>query len=149
MTKSKDLFQLMRQQEIETPNFLPTKKEIQLNTNTFIDNIINAGEIDKKELFAQARRLQESLNIICDKLLTSLPQENFEAYGIKGTFKSGYDKLNYLEDYICNDLAEQLKSRQELVKLATKSKDTIYDSAGVEVTRVSSNPTKDSLTISF
>ncbi len=40
---SKDLFQLMRQQEIETQNFLPNKKEIQFSSKKFITDLLEAG----------------------------------------------------------------------------------------------------------
>jgi hypothetical protein len=47
------------------------------------------------------------------------------------------------------NLEAKLKERAELIKVATKSKDTIYDSEGVEVTKVSSTQRKSSLAISF
>jgi hypothetical protein len=65
---SKDLFELMRQQEIETSNFLPNKKEIQFSATTFITNLIDGGEVDKYELLAQAKRMQEELDDITAKI---------------------------------------------------------------------------------
>jgi len=146
---SKDLFMLMREQEIQTSNFLPTKKEIQLNTKKFINKILDAGEVDKYELIAQAKRMQEALDTITDELLKVMPLENFEAYGLKGTFRNGGDTINYKECEIWSDIAKELKEREELLKLALKSEKEIYDENGVLVQKVSTTPRKSSLSISF
>jgi len=146
---SKDLFMLMREQEIQTSNFLPTKKEIQLNTKKFINKILDAGEVDKYELIAQAKRMQEALDTITDELLKVMPLENFEAYGLKGTFRNGGDTINYKECEIWSDIAKELKEREELLKLALKSEKEIYDENGVLVPKVSTTPRKSSLSISF
>jgi len=146
---SKDLFMLMREQEIQTSNFLPTKKEIQLNTKKFINKILDAGEVDKYELIAQAKRMQEALDTITDELLKVMPLENFEAYGLKGTFRNGGDTINYKECEIWSDIAKELKEREELLKLALKSDKEIYDENGVLVPKVSTTPRKSSLSISF
>jgi len=146
---SKDLFMLMREQEIQTSKFLPTKREIQLNTKKFINKILDAGEVDKYELIAQAKRMQEALDTITDELLKVMPLENFEAYGLKGTFRNGGDTINYKECEIWSDIAKELKEREELLKLALKSEKEIYDEAGILVPKVSTTPRKSSLSISF
>ena len=144
---SKDLFFLMREQEVQTSNFLPTKKEIQLSSQTFIKEILDAGEIDKFELLAQAKRMGEALDIINAELLKVLPQENFEAYGLKGTFRSGGDTINYAEDKIYAIIKKELDDRAELLKLALKQ--DVIDSYGNDVPKVSTTPRKSSLAISF
>lgn len=146
---SKDLFQLMRQQEIDTQNFLPNKLEIQLSAKTFIKDVLDAGEIDKFELLAQAKRMGEALEVINAELLKVLPQENFEAFGLKGTFRSGGETINYKDCEVWNDINRELKEREELLKLALKSQNEIYDAAGVQVPKVSTTPRKSSLAISF
>jgi hypothetical protein len=45
---SKDLFMLMREQEIQTSNFLPTKKEIQFSSKRFITDLLEAGVLVPK-----------------------------------------------------------------------------------------------------
>jgi hypothetical protein len=147
--KSKDLFQLMRQQEIETQNFLPNKKEIQFSSKKFITEILEAGEVDKYELIAQAKRMGEALDIINAELLKVLPQENFEAFGLKGTFRNGGDTINYKECEIWSDIQKELKEREELLKVALKSQKEVYDEAGVLVPKVSTTPRKSSLSITF
>jgi hypothetical protein len=146
---SKDLFQLMREQEIQTQNFLPNKKEIQFSAQTFIKDLLDAGEIDKIELLAQAKRMGEALEVINAELLKVLPQENFEGYGLKGTFRSGGETINYKDCEVWNDINRELKEREELLKLALKSHNEIYDAAGVQVPKVSTTPRKSSLAISF
>ena len=140
---------MLQEQSVETNNFLPTKKEIQLSAKSFVSNLLDAGQTDKMELYAQAVRINEALQIVTDELKNSIPQENCEAFGIKGTYRSGGETLNYKEDYVYAELEQKLKERAELIKVATKSKDTIYDSEGVEVTKVSSTQRKSSLAISF
>lgn len=149
MGANKNLFLMLQEQSVETNNFLPTKKEIQLSAKSFVSNLLDAGQTDKMELYAQAVRINEALQIVTDELKNSIPQENFEAFGIKGTYRSGGETLNYKEDLVYAELEQKLKERAELIKVATKSKDTIYDSEGVEVTKVSSTQRKSSLAISF
>ena len=146
---SKGLFELMQMEEIETTNFLPTKKELVNQSTNFITNILDSGEYNIHELLSQSKRASESLDVINSEILKRLPQENFEAFGLKGTFRQGGEKLNFSEDEVVAELEEKLKQRKELVKTATKSDEPIYDSDGVEVTKVSSTQIKSSLSISF
>ena len=149
MGANSNLFLMLQEQTVETNNFLPSKKEIQLSAKSFVSNLLEAGQTDKMELYAQAMRINEALQIVTDELKNSIPQENFEAFGIKGTYRAGGESLNYKEDVVYAELEQKLKERAELIKVATKSKDTIYDSEGIEVTKVSSTPRKSSLAISF
>lgn len=144
---SKNLFELMRQQEIDTQNFLPNKIEIQLSARTFVKDLLDAGETDKYELLAQAKRMGEALEVINAELLKVLPQENFEAFGLKGTFRSGGETINYSDDPIYCQLKADLDARAELLKLALKQ--DVIDAYGNEVPKVSTTPRKSSLAISF
>ena len=146
---SKDLFMLMREQEIQTSNFLPNKKEIQFSSKKFITEILDSGEVDKYELLAQAKRMQEALDTINEELLKIIPQENFESFGLKGTFRSGGDTINFKECEIWSNISKELKEREELLKLALKLDKEIYDESGVLVPKVSTTPRKSSLAISF
>mgnify|MGYP003438070120 FL=1 len=145
--RNKDLFMMMREEEIQTSNFLPTKKEIQLSSQKFITEILDSGEVDKYELLAQAKRLGEALEVINTELLKVLPQENFEAFGIKGTFRSGGDTINFSEDEIYATIKKDLDARTEQLKMAQKQ-DT-FDAYGNQVPKVSTTPRKSSLAISF
>ena len=145
--RNKDLFMMMREEEIQTSNFLPTKKEIQLSSQKFISELLEAGEVDKYELLAQAKRLGEALEVINAELLKVLPQENFEAFGIKGTFRSGGDTINFAEDEVYATIKKDLDARTEQLKMAQKQ-DT-FDAYGNQVPKVSTTPRKSSLAISF
>jgi hypothetical protein len=146
---NKDLFQMMREQEVQTQNFLPNKKEIQFSATKFITDVIDGGEVDKYELLAQAKRMQEALDVITAKILEVVPQENFEAFGLKGTFRNGGETINYKDDFKWSEIKEKLSEREMLLKVALKSNSSIYDDDGVEVTRVSTSPRKDTLAISW
>lgn len=146
---SKDLFLMMREQEIQTQNFLPNKKEIQFHAKEFISDILIEGNNDKYELFAQAKRMSEALDVVTNELLQSLPQENFEAWGLKGTYRNGGETVNFKDDPVWSDIQKQLKDREELLKVALKSQSEIYDSEGILVPKCSTTPRKSSLSISF
>ena len=137
----------MREQEIQTSNFLPNKKEIQFSAKTFIKDVLDAGETNKFELLAQAKRMGEALDVINAELIKVLPQENFEAFGLKGIFRSGGDTINYSDDAIYTQLKADLDARAELLKLALKQ--DVIDSYGNDVPKVSTTPRKSSLAISF
>ncbi len=149
MGANSNLFLMLQEQSVETNNFLPTKKEIQLSAKSFVSNLLDAGQTDKMELYAQAVRLNEALQIVTDELKSSLPAENFEAFGIKGTYRNGGSTPNYSEDEKWQQLKNALTDREMLLKVAQKSNDTIYDSEGCEVPKVSENIRKSSLSISF
>ena len=144
---SKDLFMMMREQEVQTSNFLPNKKEIQFSAKKFISQILEDGETDKLELLAQAKRMLEALDVITAELLKVIPLENFEAYGLKGTFRSGGDTINYSDDAIYQQLKADLDARAELLKLALKQ--DIIDVYGNDVPKVSTTPRKSSLAITY
>lgn len=144
---SKDLFMMMREQEVATSNFLPTKKELAKSSKDFAEQLIDSGNYSTEELYAQALRLKEALSVIEGTLKGKLPQENFEAFGIKGTYRSGGDTINYSEDEVWTQLKKDLDDRTELLKLAQKQ--DIIDAYGNEVPKVSTTPRKSSLAISF
>ena len=77
----------------------------------------------------------------------SIPQENFESFGVKGTYRSGGETINYSEDEIYNQLKADLDARVELLKLAQKQ--DVFDAYGNEVPKVGTTPRKSSLAITF
>lgn len=146
---SKDLFLQMREAEIMTDNFLPTKKEIKLSAEKFANNLIDAGNINITETFAQALRLNEALTIITAKLKKAMPDENFEGFGLKGTFKGGGDTKNYDDCEVYAEIKKQLADRKALLDMALKTGTIFYDAEGVEVPKVSTTPRKSSLAITY
>jgi len=146
---SKDLFSQMREQEIITDNFLPNKKEIQKAALYFAKNMIDFGEDNLYERYAQAIRLKEAITVIEQHLKNALPEENFESFGIKGSFRNGGSVANYEDDMVYSDIKKQLDNRKLLLDTALKTDEAFYDSEGVEVPKVSKTERKSSLAISF
>lgn len=146
---SKDLFQLMREEEIETKNFLPNKKEIHASAKTFIKKMVDAGEDNLYERLSQIRRTKEALITMEAELLNFIPQENFESFGLKGTYRSGGSVANYDDDVVYTQIKKQLDDRKTLLDTALKMDELFYDSEGVEVPKVSKTERKSSLSITF
>ena len=144
---SKDLFLMMREEEVATSNFLPTKKEIKASASALAQKISHDGNHNIKEVYAQAIRLKEALTEIENQLKKELPLENFEGFGLVGTYRNGGNTVNYKEDEIYNALKSDLDDRIELLKLAQKQ--DVLDTYGNEVPKVSVTPRKSSLAISF
>ena len=147
MGANSNLFLMLQEQQVETNNFLPTKKEIQSSAKNFVKNTLEAGEVSEMELFTQALRINEALGIVTAELKNSIPQENFEAFGVKGTYRGGGVTIDYSEDEIYNQLKADLDARVELLKLAQKQ--DVFDAYGNAVPKVGTTPRKSSLAITF
>jgi hypothetical protein len=144
---SKNLYELMQMQEIATSNFLPSKKELELSSKKFAKNLIDAGEIDKVEAFAQAERLTTAISNVRDELKASLPREKQIAYGIEINPVNGRQMIQFSEDEIWQKLNADLKAREELLKLALKQ--DVIDAYGNDVPKVSVKYASDSLTVKY
>ena len=142
-----DLIMLMREEEVTTSNFLPTKKELKLQSLNFAEQLVDSGDYELKEIYSQALRLKESLTVVESYLKKALPEEDFEAYGLKGNYRSGGNTLNYSEDEVYCELKSDLDARVELLKLAQRQ--VVLDTYGNEVLKVSTTPRKSSLAISY
>ena len=139
----------MAQQEIQTNNFLPNKKEVEFSAKKFASQLIEAGEIDMYEAFTQAVRMSDSFEIIKDKIKSHLPKEKYIAFGMTIEPRNGGETLNYSEDWLYAELQDKLKQRAELIKVATNSDLPIFDENGIEVTKVSKKIMKDSLVVKY
>ena len=146
---SKNLYELMQMQEIATSNFLPSKKELELSSKTFAKNLIDAGEINKVEAFAQAERLTTAISNVRDELKASLPREKQTAFGIEINPVNGRQMIQFAEDELWSDLNRKLKEREEVLKIALKQTELLYDSDGCEIPKVSVKYSADSLTIKY
>lgn len=145
----KHFFELMQQQEIATNNFLPSKKELELSSKTFAKNLIDAGEINKVEAFTQAERLATAISNVRDELKASLPREKQIAFGMEINPVSGRQMIQFSEDELWADLNRRLKEREEVLKLALKQTEPLYDSQGCEIPKVSIKYAADSLTVKY
>jgi len=126
-TMSKDLFMMMREEEVATSNFFPTKKELNKTAEQFAKELVESGEVNIQEVYAQAVRLKESLTTIESVLKEELGQENFEAFGLVGTYRSGGDTINYKDDEKWLEIQSQLKHRESLLKTALTSDIIFFD----------------------
>lgn len=147
-----DLQAMQHDYETAQPNVIETTTS---TINSIVDGVQN-GVIGGLDAFAVFKRLEAVFNE-AKKTVEEFAQSEAEKYtekaftinGVTFTKRQGSERLNYSEDHVCNELEEQLKSRKDLVKLATKSKEPIFDNNGIEVTRVSSKFDKDSLICKF
>ena len=69
--------------------------------------------------------------------------------GVTFTPKNGAESLNYDEDPVYAHLDVLIKYRTELLKVASKSDEIIFDSDGCEVPKVSKKFNKPSIVITF
>ena len=142
---SKQLLELMQMQTISEA--FPTKKQIQSNAQNFVTELIENGEQDKLEMFAQAVRINEALSIVTDSLKKSLPHEKTQAYGIEIVPTNGRQMIQYSEDPIWQQLNNDLKAREELLKLALKQ--DMFDAYGNPVPRVGVKYAADILQVKY
>lgn len=146
---SKDLFLQMREREIMTNNFLPTKKKIHKSAQEFAKDLLDSGENNPHEIYSQALRMKEAITIIETELKKSLPDEAFEAFGLKAIFRNGGATANYDEDDVYTSIKNKLNSRKVLLDAALNSDEDFYDSDGVLVPKVSKTERKSSLSVTF
>lgn len=142
-----DLIKIMQKEVVNSE--LPTKKELVKKGKEFSWRLADSGEYNLQEVYANALRLKESINTVEAELKNLLPQEDFEGFGLKCSYRQGGNTINYKDDPIYQVMLEDLEQRKELLKLALKSKDPIFDAYGNEVPKVSTTPRKSSLAMSF
>jgi hypothetical protein len=116
---------------------------------------VDNGELKALEVFAVYKKLEKIFDEAKKKVEEPAMDEarsydkTFVIAGVEFTSKEGSKLLNYSEDFLIQELSEKLKQRQDLIKVATASKEAIYDADGIEVTKVSLKPTKSSLMVKF
>ena len=120
--------------------------------------LIDNGDLNPLEAHAKAKAIMAALKDVIDQTEQQARDEadkyggkTFQAFGAKVTLKDGNVTPNYDEDAVWNSIKQQLKDREELLKLAFKSKDAeITDTTtGEVVPRVSAKYAKSSISIQF
>lgn len=150
MGASSETFLQLREQDIVTLyDATFTKKEAQKTGLNLASQIINGGEVSKHEALANLVRLNEVISNAITEIKESVIFEKLTVLGVEFTPTNGRIMYNFKEDFVWNELNNKIKQREELLKVALKSDDTIYDSEGVEVTKVTTSNSKSSLTIKF
>lgn len=151
MGANKELFLTLRAEEIEymyDSSF--SKKEAIATGKTMVANLLEAGEQNPMRVWANICRLKEVVNSIDSEFrnkIELISKENVLGVGFNNV--NGGETLNFKDDPIWSGIKKELTEREELLKTAYKSKKEIYDSEGIEVTKVSSTPRKSSVTIKF
>lgn len=117
-----------------------TKKEIKSLAKEEAEKVLDDGEKDVASVVVDAVRVTEYLTEFVKQLKPEVSEEeygkDYEIKGAKISFRGSGDKLNYEEDSVYADLKRQLKEREEILKLAYKTKGEIYDSDACLVEKV-------------
>ena len=151
MISSKDLFFDMRSEEMETiysPDF--TKKQAEQTGIDLIDRMFADGNQTPTQFYSNIARLKAVIDSADKAFRDRLNLTEPDSYnGVLFTPKNGAESLNYAEDDIYVMLENKVKQRAELLKVASKSDDMIFDSEGCEVPKVSKKFNKPSIVITF
>ena len=137
--------------QVAKESLIPT---VESTIQTLIDGVED-GEVTALDVFATFKKLERIFDDAKRKVESMAMAEaqkydkTFVIAGVEFTSKEGSKLLNYDEDFLIKDLTLQIKQRQELIKVATASKEALYDANGIEVTKVSLKPTKSSLSVKF
>ncbi len=133
---------LMMQEEENGELYVPSisKKEVEKRAIDNAQEVVDKGEVDIANAFADSSRVMEYLNTFVGELKKHVtPDEygkDYETKGVKISFRNSGDRLDYEQDEVYKEMKEALKEREALLKIAYKSKEAIYDHEGVEVPKV-------------
>jgi Fe-S cluster biosynthesis and repair protein YggX len=125
---------------------------------TAMVTLIEDDELNALEAHAKAKAIKNALDIVL-KSTEDLAVDAYlnygtkvvEVFGAQATYKNGAVTPDYEQDLIWLHLKEQVKQREELLKLAFKSKDVeITDTTtGEVVPKVQPKYAKSSISIQF
>lgn len=151
MGAAKELFTEMRAEEMVVMyDHSFTKKKAKETGEKLVIDLFERGEVEPLKVFSNIVRLKEVVDSAEKAFRERISLPSSDSYnGVTFTPKNGSEKLNYSEDPVYAELERKIKERAELIKLATKSKDVIFDSEGCEVPKVSSTFQKASITVTF
>lgn len=130
------------------PDF--TKKQAEQTGINLINKLFEDGNQTPVQFYSNIARLKAVIDSADRAFRDRLNLTQPDSYnGVLFTPKNGAESLNYDEDDIYVLLENKLKQRQELLKMASKSDDIIFDSEGCEVPKVSKKFNKSSIVITF
>ena len=148
---SKQLFEMMRLQEVSS--LYPTdftKKEAQQTGKDLVNQVLELGNVSTLDFGANLVRLSEVIGSAMSEFRSKIKDiEKQTVQGVEFNPLQGGETLNFKDDEIWSDIKRELSEREELLKVAYKSKGEIYDEGGVLVPKVSSTPRASSITIKF
>ena len=130
------------------PDF--TKKQAEQTGINLINKLFEEGNQSPVQFYSNIARLKAVIDSADRAFRDRLNLTQPDSYnGVLFTPKNGAESLNYDEDDMYVLLENKLKQRQELLKMASKSDDIIFDSEGCEVPKVSKKFNKSSIVITF
>ena len=130
------------------PDF--TKKKAEQTGLDLVSKIFQEGTQSPIEVYSNIVRLKAVIDSADKAFRERLNLSNADSFnGVTFTPKNGAESLNYSEDAVYAELEAKLKQRAELLKVASKSDETIFDSEGCEVPRVSKKYNKPSIVVTF
>ena len=130
------------------PDF--TKKQAEQTGINLINKLFEEGNQTPVQFYSNIARLKSVIDSADRAFRDRLNLTQPDSYnGVLFTPKNGAESLNYDEDDIYVLLENKLKQRQELLKMASKSDEIIFDSEGCEVPKVSKKFNKSSIVITF
>ena len=130
------------------PDF--TKKQAEQTGINLINKLFEEGNQTPVQFYSNIARLKAVIDSADRAFRDRLNLTQPDSYnGVLFTPKNGAESLNYDEDDMYVLLENKLKQRQELLKMASKSDDIIFDSEGCEVPKVSKRFNKSSIVITF
>jgi len=146
-----------RQQEMLSGDvqLIGSKKEIIANARNWAEQVADdeKGSESLHKRYASIQRIKEYIDnvqkIFKDTLTDAMKDKELECHGVKFTKVEERNVLDYSTDEVWNDLKNQLKEREELLKVAHKSKENIYDSEGVEVPKCPLKPSSAYIKLTY
>jgi|TARA_R110002020_G_scaffold148076_4_gene323907 hypothetical protein len=111
-----------------------SKKELKLKAKEAVTSLLDAGDTDLTRSASNIARLKEVVTELDKQLRPHL--EAAEAYGVKITMKNTGDRLDYEQDDVYKSLKKELEFRKELLNMAYKTNNPIFDKDGVEIPKV-------------
>ena len=132
-----------------------SKKEIIESARNWAEQIADdeKGSESLHKRYASIQRIKEYIDnvqkIFKETLTDAMNDREFSCHGMKFTKVEGKKALDYSTDEVWNDLKNQLKEREELLKVAHKSKEKIYDSEGVEVPKCPIKPSSAYIKLTY
>lgn len=116
-----------------------SKKELEAEGAKRAAELMDAGDINEFKALASAERLKSFAESFAKQLrkdIVAVPEKNYKAHGCEFSISNTGDRLDYEQDDVYKSLKEQLKAREELLKVAYKQKEAMYDADGVEIPKV-------------
>lgn len=133
---------------VYAPDF--TKKKAEQTGLNLVSKVFEEGNDSPLEVYSNIVRLKAVIDSADKAFRERLNLSNADRFnGVTFTPKNGAESLNYSEDAVYAELEAKLKQRAELLKVASKSSDVIFDSEGCEVPRVSKKYNKPAIVITF